>query len=158
MNRENVTSFTRAFFVVCLILSNACKTSVAEVQVSFQKQDGSLTPPIAAELAATPDARRVGLMYRKEMPKDRGMLFVFPDETERSFWMKNTYLELDIVYLNSNKRVVGVVERATPLTESPRPSNAPAKYALELIGGESDRLGISTGDMAIIEGNLPTPR
>ena len=98
------------------------------------------------ELALTDAERAKGLMFRKSMPNDRGMLFEFSDEAERAFWMKNTYISLDILYIDAKGKVVSISRNAQPFNETPLPSNAPAKGVLELNGGLSERLGIQPGD------------
>lgn len=98
------------------------------------------------ELAQNPNQTELGLMYRKSMAQNRGMLFIFPQEQERSFWMKNTYIPLDIVYINAEKQIVSIVKNAEPLSEISRPSLFPAQFVLELNGGVCDKLGIEVGD------------
>ena len=132
----------------------ACDKSGASVETYFTKKDGTTTPKVIAELAKTEGERRLGLMYRKEMPEDRGMLFIFPTERPQSFWMKNTYLELDIIYLSSEWKVVTIIHRAVPLSETARPSVTPAQYVLEVVGGLSEKWGISKGDKLEIVGGL----
>lgn len=86
-----------------------------------------------------------GLMYRKSMLADRGMLFIFDNETVRSFWMKNTYISLDIVYLNQNKEVVHIARNTKPKSETNISSVKPAQYVFEINAGISDSLGITEG-------------
>ena len=104
----------------------------------------------SVELADTQDKRALGLMFRDSMPDDHGMLFVFPGETRRSFWMKNTRIPLDIFYFDSNLTLVSVAEN-TPPCRSPEcptyPSDGPAKYVLELNAGKAAELGVKTGDV-----------
>lgn len=86
-----------------------------------------------------------GLMFRRSMKDDWGMLFVFPDEKQRSFWMKNTLIALDMVFLGDDGRVVGVVEGAEPLTLEPRMVEGEARYVLELNAGRARAVGIGAG-------------
>ena len=76
-----------------------------------------------------------------------GMLFLMPEEKIQSFWMKNTYIPLDIIYINSNNQVISIKENAKPMNESPLPSEKPAIYVLEILGGTSAKLGIKPGDI-----------
>jgi len=108
------------------------------------------------ELALSRSQRAMGLMYRRALPADTGMLFIFRDEAPRSFWMRNTYIPLDIIYLDSNGRIVSIVAMAEPENDTPRPSEGPAKAVLEIQGGLSAKLGIGKGDMVrhALLGNL----
>ncbi|MFT5686855.1 MAG: uncharacterized membrane protein (UPF0127 family) [Myxococcota bacterium] len=109
--------------------------------------------PATVEIADTPDLRRQGLMERAALKSDHGMLFVYPDERPRSFWMKNTPLPLSIAFLDTQGRIVRIADMA-PLDETSTPSRYPAMYALEMEQGWFTRRGVSTGDR--VEG-LPSP-
>lgn len=97
------------------------------------------------EVAATNAEREKGLMFRKSMPIDHGMLFVFPDVAPRQFWMKNTLLPLDIAYLDEGGLVLNIAQMY-PNDLTPVPSDGPAKYAIELNQGLSQRIGLKAGD------------
>lgn len=73
------------------------------------------------------------------------MLFVYPDEAPRSFWMKNTYIPLDMIFMGADGRIVKIIESATPRTTTPRPSEKPARFVLELNGGRAGEAGLRTG-------------
>ncbi|HYF23714.1 MAG TPA: DUF192 domain-containing protein [Caulobacteraceae bacterium] len=98
------------------------------------------------EIADDEEERRQGLMHRTDLPADRGMLFQFPDVRERSFWMQNTPLPLDIIYIGADGRIVSIARNTVPYSEAPVPSYGGAKGVLEINGGLSDRLGIEEGD------------
>ena len=100
----------------------------------------------SVEIAATPPTREVGLMNRRFMPTDRGMLFEFEREEPLSFWMKNTYIPLDMIFIGRSGKVTRVVERAEPLSETVIPSGGPAAAVLELNGGVAAAIGIRAGD------------
>ena len=87
-----------------------------------------------------------GLMYRKQMAANRGMLFVFPDVRMRSFWMKNTHIPLDIIFIAENKTIVTIQKNTKPFSEASIPSSAEAKYVLEVNAGTADRIGLKEGD------------
>lgn len=89
---------------------------------------------VVAEVASTADERAEGLMYRDAVPDGTGMLFVFPDNQVRSFWMANTYVPLDIAYLDPSFRIVDIIAMQ-PLITEPYPSAAPAMYGLEVRQG-----------------------
>ncbi|HEX8570585.1 MAG TPA: DUF192 domain-containing protein [Caulobacteraceae bacterium] len=99
------------------------------------------------ELADTPAEREQGLMWRGSMPVDRGMIFDFPGETEQGFWMRNTYIPLDIIYIRADGRIHSIARSTTPLSEALVPSGGPVKAVLEINGGLSERLGIAPGDL-----------
>lgn len=104
------------------------------------------------EIADEPWERTRGLMYRRKMHPDFGMLFVFEADEVRSFWMRNTLIPLDMVHIDSRGKVVGIVERAEPLTETPRQTGVPARYVLELTSGRAAEVGIKTGAMMRVTG------
>jgi uncharacterized membrane protein (UPF0127 family) len=81
-------------------------------------------------------------MYRTELKDNQGMLFIFPDEDYRSFYMKNTKIPLDIIYIGKHKKIVSIQKNAQPFNESSLPSEAPAKYVLEVYAGLSEKMEI----------------
>lgn len=102
---------------------------------------------VVAEVAATADQRADGLMYREEVPDGTGMLFVFQDNEVRAFWMANTYVALDIAYMDPSYRIVDIVQME-PLVTDTYPSSAPAMFALEVRQGWFAEEGIGVGDQA----------
>jgi hypothetical protein len=104
---------------------------------------------VLAEVAATADERAEGLMYRDDVPDGTGMLFVFQDSQIRSFWMANTYVALDIAYMDPGFRVVDIIAME-PLDTSSKPSRGPAMFALEVRQGWFAERGIAIGDQAEI--------
>lgn len=101
------------------------------------------------ELAITPGERTDGLMFRKYMPEDRGMLFLFPDEDNHSFWMKNTLIPLDIIWIGRDKKVVFIKPYAQPCASRYCPVITPdkkAKYVLEVNGGICEKIGLKIDD------------
>jgi uncharacterized membrane protein (UPF0127 family) len=101
--------------------------------------------PFTLEIADTDELRQKGLMRRDSMPKDQGMIFVFLDEAPRSFWMKNTRIPLDIIYLDARGRIVSI-KQMKPFDLTGTPSDGPAQYAIELNEGTASKLGIKPGD------------
>ena len=87
-----------------------------------------------------------GLMFRKSMEENRGMLFIFPDVDMRSFWMRNTHISLDIVFIDENKRIVNIQPNTTPMSDASVPSTGPAKYVLEVNAGIAEKYGWKAGD------------
>jgi len=104
------------------------------------------TITIQAEVVATPKAREKGLMFRKELPDNTGMLFVFEDERDHSFWMKNTLVPLDILFIAGDKTVAGIIHEATPKSEKSLSVGLPSRYVLELPGGFCARNNIHRGN------------
>jgi hypothetical protein len=99
------------------------------------------------EIADTPAEREQGLMWRGSMPVDRGMLFDFQGpEAEQGFWMRNTYIPLDIIYIRADGRIHSIARSTTPLSEAPIPSGGPVRAVLEINGGLAERLGVLPGD------------
>lgn len=101
------------------------------------------------EVANTLATRAKGLMFREELPKNNGMLFIYNSEGNRSFWMKNTLIHLDMIFINSDLRIVGIQKNVQPCTSlfcKSYPSTKPAQYILEINGGLSEELGINIGD------------
>lgn len=101
------------------------------------------------EVADSDRERAYGLMCRKAMAPDRGMLFVFPQAEPQAFWMRNTLIPLDIIYIGADGRVVSITRNARPLSDTPLPSAGPAKYVLELAGGRAAEIGLLPGDRVI---------
>lgn len=99
---------------------------------------------LIAEVANTDATRSTGLMHRRMMPENRGMLFVFAAAAPQSFWMMNTYIPLSIAYIDEAGIVVNIADMK-PLTTNPHPSAKPAKYALEMNQGWFAKRGIKAG-------------
>lgn len=124
---------------------------------------GTATGPIrfVVELALTDAERARGLMERTTLADDAGMLFIFPSERVQSFWMKNTLIPLDMIFIDSGGTIVGIVESADPLTLTSRSVGRASRYVLEVNGGLCRRLGISAGMPVRFEGvstDLVDPR
>jgi hypothetical protein len=104
------------------------------------------------QLALTPAQQEQGLMFRSKLAPDAGMLFDFGNTAPRGFWMKNTLIPLDMLFIGADGRIVDIHERAVPLSEAVILSAAPARAVLELNGGTVDRLGIKVGDRVSYKG------
>ncbi len=100
----------------------------------------------AVEIADNDAERAKGLMYRRELPEGQGMLFDFHREQEVSFWMQNTYIPLDMVFIRSDGRILRIAENTEPLSTRLIPSGGPVRAVLEVIGGTTRKLGIAPGD------------
>ena len=118
-------------------------TKPETTQVTFHTAAGDIL--VRSEVARTGEARRQGLMHRRELPPHQGMLFIFEKQKTQSFWMKNTYLFLDIIFIDDSHQVVGIVENAEPETLTPRRVAAPSRFVVEVIGGYAAKHGIRNG-------------
>ncbi len=101
------------------------------------------------EIADTPEKQRLGLMFRKHLASNRGMLFIFDKPDIQTFWMKNTYIPLDIIFIDANNRIINIVTMPA-LTRQTCRSLRPALYVLEISAGLADKLGIKPGDKVFI--------
>jgi uncharacterized membrane protein (UPF0127 family) len=101
------------------------------------------------EIAATHAEQQRGLMFRKALAADRGMLFTYARPQPAAFWMKNTLIPLDIIYIAPNGRVLSIVRNAQPHNEMPLPSGGPILGVLEIAGGRAAQLGILPGDKVL---------
>jgi membrane fusion protein (multidrug efflux system) len=107
---------------------------------------------VRVEVPDTDEKRALGLMYRRSLAPNDGMLFIFPTEEVHAFWMRNTYVPLDLVFLDARQVVVGVVENAAPLTETPRTIPIPSRYVVEVNANFARSKGIGPGTRARFEG------
>ena len=141
-----------------LLFATSCKEEqkvIKPIEITFKKEgelklfkgtSDSLIATFDIEIADNEYETQTGLMHRKSMAVNNAMLFVFPDMIPRSFYMKNTYIPLDIIYLDSNNTIVSIQENAKPLDETSLPSNSAAQYVLEINGGLSQQWSITSGD------------
>lgn len=161
---------TIAFFLVIILILGGLwytgllnfpegKNASAETAGSAQnapdepefKKEGELTftrngEKLAIEIADNEAETTQGLMYRRSMPDSVGMLFIMPEIRPQSFWMKNTYISLDIIFLDENLKIVTIQANRIPFSEEEVPSYEPAKYVLEVNAGYCQRKGIQKGD------------
>lgn len=114
--------------------------------LSFLTAAGDTIKTIQIEIADDTPSIETGLMYRKHLPDDEGMLFIMPNEEIQTFWMKNTPIPLDMIFATSEGGIVTVRARTTPLSLESIQSTVPAKYVLEVRGGFAEQYGITEGD------------
>jgi uncharacterized membrane protein (UPF0127 family) len=101
---------------------------------------------VQVELARTRSEQARGLMERRELGRDAGMLFLFDESSDHAFWMKNTLIPLDMIFAADDGRIVGIVARALPGDLTPRSVGAPSRYVLEVNGGWAEAHGVAPGD------------
>lgn len=118
-------------------------------ELTFQSKEGKFISSIDIELADNEERRAQGLMYRTEMKENQGMLFVFPYEEMQSFWMKNTVLSLDMIFINSKLEIVTIHKNTQPYATTSYPSTKPSQYVLETLAGYTDKHNIKVGDKVV---------
>jgi uncharacterized membrane protein (UPF0127 family) len=101
---------------------------------------------IDIEIASNDSSRTMGLMFRKSMDDTKGMLFIFPQSDMHSFWMKNTIMSLDILFVNEDKEIVKIHKNTKPYSTESLPSGKPAIYVVEVIAGFTEKYGVKEGD------------
>ncbi len=153
--------FTSIAIIGALLTFSNCKDSASTDnksltrEITFTKQgelnlikaeNDSIITKLDIEIADDDYKTQTGLMYRRSMAKNQGMLFIFKDSQIRSFYMKNTEFALDIIYFNSEKKIISIRKNAKPFDESSLPSEAPAQFVLEVNAGLSDKWNLTTGD------------
>ena len=122
--------------------------------VQFMRGD-EILHSFQVELAVSEQERGRGLMYRKELPEDHGMLFIFQKDADHTFWMKNTYIPFDMIFIDSELKVVGVYRNATPLSEDSISIGKKSRYVLEINAGLSDKFGIGEGARVVFINIFP---
>ena len=109
---------------------------------------------VNVEIADNPQAWSKGLMFRKELGEDEGMLFIFPRQQQQFFWMKNTYIPLDMIFMDKDLKVVGIIENVEPMTTDLRYVDQPSKFVLEVNGGWVAKHGLAVGLKSKINSHL----
>jgi uncharacterized protein len=153
-------SFYTLVFFACISVSiisckNETNKTVKQAEIAFKKEgelvifkstSDSTKVNLDIEIADNEYETQTGLMYRNSMKSNQGMLFIFDDIRERFFYMKNTKIPLDLIYINENKKIVSFQKNAKPFDETSLPSKVPAKYVLEVNAGLIDSWSIAVGD------------
>lgn len=137
---------------VVVVLVSLAITLIPEGKISqISFPNGHL---INVELADTPEERKTGLMYRESLLQNRGMLFIYENEAIRTFWMKNTLIPLDMIFLNKDFEIVDILEGVPPCEKDPcpiYPSKGEAQYVLEVNSGLSEISGLAVGQTLQVE-------
>lgn len=157
MKKNIVTLITIVILGVFSFQFQSCKEdqkTIKPVIVEFKKEgelilktaNDSIIKNLDIEIADDEYQTQTGLMYRDSMEQNQGMLFIFPVEDLLGFYMKNTKFALDIIYIDSDKKIVSFQKNAQPYSEDSLPSNVPAKYVLEVNAGLADAWQLKVGD------------
>ena len=145
--RERLWLALAAVLAVCAVLGVGL--GMGARAASFQPLEivtKSGVQVFSVEMATTEEEKTTGLMYRKELPDGKGMLFDFSPEQEVSMWMKNTYISLDMIFIRADGRILRIAENTEPMSTKIIPSGGLAKGVLEVIAGTAQKYGIAPGD------------
>ena len=133
-----------AFIIFALFAAAVPAREAGQQTVEIATKSG--VHVFAVEVVDNDADRAKGLMYRKELPEGRGMLFDFHREQEVSFWMQNTYIPLDMVFIRGDGRILRIAEKTEPMSTRLIPSGGPVRAVLEVVAGTAQKLGIAPGD------------
>lgn len=137
----------RAFFAGVVVLAGYSGPAGAAGSAALAIETAGGKQQFTVELATTPSEMEMGLMFRQSMPADAGMLFIYPSERQVDFWMKNTYIPLDMLFIGADGHIRHIAERSIPFDETPISSVEAVRAVLEVNGGTVSRLGIKEGDI-----------
>ncbi len=139
--------------LLCCVNAKAPDAPAPGARVVVETSSGA-RHAVRVELARTDAERARGLMWRERLDPDAGMLFLFEETAPHGFWMKNTLIPLDMIFIADDGRIVGIVESAAPQTTTLRETGAPSRYVLEVNGGWTAARGVRAGDRVRFE-NVP---
>lgn len=125
-------------------------TKQGELQI-LPADGGAAIARIDIEVKQDNEGRAEGMMWRRSMEENQGMLFIMERSEPQSFWMRNTYIPLDIIFITEDKRILNIRKNAQPQTLSPQPSTGDARYVLEVVGGFCDKHGVKAGDQVVFD-------
>jgi uncharacterized membrane protein (UPF0127 family) len=128
--------------------ASADAPSFPRASMTIQCADGKKFP-FDIEVATTPEQETYGLMFRRSLPRDAGMLFLWPEDRMVIMWMKNTFISLDMLYVGSNGVITKIITSAEPLSLMPLSSDVPVRAVIEINAGETVRRGLKPGDKVI---------
>jgi uncharacterized membrane protein (UPF0127 family) len=145
----------RGTFAIAIAVLASCRGGSSPAQgrtmpqpaVRFETSRGPWV--VQVEVARTDPERSRGLMFRPDLQRDHGMLFLFEESAEHGFWMHNTLISLDMIFIGEDRTVVGVVANAEPKTDTPRGVRKPSRYVVEVGGGEAAAHAVGPGTRAV---------
>jgi uncharacterized membrane protein (UPF0127 family) len=143
-----------SLLAACLSLHSCPQDSVPPevIQPFVEISSGNGRVLVKVEVARTAAQKQRGLMYRKHLDEDAGMLFIAPYEQTQRFWMKNTFIPLDLVFIGGNFRIKGIIEDARPESKKILSIDSPSKYVLEVNAGFCKKYGVKEGQEVKIRG------
>ncbi len=144
--------FVPAFCLAILAFAVAALPAMADTPQDLIIAAGASRYRFAVEIADEPAERERGLMFRTQLAANAGMLFLYSEAAERRYWMHNTPLSLDLLFIGADGRILSIARRAPPMTDDPILSQGKAKAVLEVNGGTADALGIREGDLVLYPG------
>ena len=147
--RPRLRRISMAWLVATLVVLGGLCASPAANAASFEPLEIATKSGVqvfSVEMATTDEEKQQGLMYRKELPDGKGMLFDFSPEQQVSMWMKNTYISLDMIFIRADGRILRIAENTEPLSTKIISSGGLAKGVLEVIAGTAQKYGIQPGD------------
>jgi uncharacterized membrane protein (UPF0127 family) len=148
-DRNAAWSLARGWFAAILVIAGLAVASGSARAANFQPLEIATRNGVqvfSVEMATTEEEKQTGLMYRKELPDGKGMLFDFNPEQEVSMWMKNTYVSLDMIFIRADGRILRIAENTEPLSTRIISSRGPARAVLEVVAGTAQKYGIRPGD------------
>jgi len=144
--RNGRSARAAAALAVFLVMAMVFPAARGAEQQTLEIASNSGVYVFSVDLAVTNEERQRGLMYRRSVPEFYGMLFDFKDEQEVQMWMKNTYVPLDMIFIQADGRIHSIAENTVPESERIIPSRGPVRAVLEVVGGTARKLGIRPGD------------
>jgi hypothetical protein len=135
-----------AMMLAAFLAATGAVPAQAAGQETIEIVSASGVHAFTVEIANTDPERMRGLMYRKELPEGHGMLFDFQRDQPVAFWMHNTYVSLDMIFIKGDGRILHIAENAPPLSDALIPSGGPIRAVVEVIAGTAQKLGIAPGD------------
>jgi len=147
-----VASIAMLVFSMLTLVLSACAQGP---RIEIVGPDGVVRTAVSVQIADTFASREYGLMFRKHLDEDAGMIFVFKAPQHQEFWMKNTVIPLDMIFADGNGKIIGVVSRAEPFSEAIDAVDGDSQYVLEVNGSFCERHGVKAGDTLRFVGFVP---
>lgn len=154
--RRRTQVFAIAALAVLLLTQRTARGDQPAVEIVASS--GRRLAVVQVEIADSEGKREFGLMYREHMDENAGMIFVFGQPRHLTFWMKHTEIPLDMIFAGSDGKIVGIIEKAMPLSERTLSVDGDSQYVLEVNGGFCKRHGIRPGDRLKFEGFVPSSK
>ena len=144
------TGIALVLAIVVYALLVTLRPTVSEYGLPTETLSIGKNNTLTVEIADSDASRAKGLMMRTFLPQGQGMLFIWPEEAPRTMWMKDTFIPLDIVFIEANGKIAGIVENAEPHNVSPLGTDRPVRYVLEVPAGDAKRLEMAVGQTVVL--------